>query len=601
MNKLLLLFLLFPLSGICQSAQRWSTATVPASGSNFSTVIPNAEITVCEWNSSLNCISQISIYSDPALTQGITQPLTANGVGVYSYYVDGGTHVVEQVCAPYNQCSFYDVYIGNTGNGSMVYPPAGVPVSTGTAWGSSYSVQGTDSKLLSSGTIGSSGSLLCIDSLGGATTSGCAKQLVLQHNGTNLTDQVLLNFNDTTPTPPTGNVAVTFQSDSGGDLSAYVAASNLATQYVPQGTGQYVLVFGTSCTITNTGIGANPICYQNAAGQYFGGLVDGTGSSGITVSNFTLPSYVTQSNITAVYAFMISASSMANSEFEGMWVNSAGGGTIPGGASMLQGVNGASQPALDYPLGQVSVAFSALPTNYSAIQMNASRCCNGQGSIYIPLMGLEVHYTGTAPPSSSNLLVQPPLYYNSTLNTLGISPNWPNLNYITNIAGLPNPGSAYQSVSFVSDGQTPTDCSVGGGTFSNQINLCYWNGSSYVGFPISQYTSSSIVQSLSATAQTTTYAPSGYATPVAGMYRFTYYVNAVSETSSPHTTLTVTYQNAHTSGNTFTWNDIWSSAPAWDQYSAVFYAAVNTTITPLVTASGTISYDVHYKLEYLGN
>ncbi len=58
--------------------------------------------------------------------------------------------------------------------GSMTYPGSGVPNSTGSAWGTSYSVQGTDSTLLSSGTVSGTGSLLCLDSNGGATTSGCA-------------------------------------------------------------------------------------------------------------------------------------------------------------------------------------------------------------------------------------------------------------------------------------------------------------------------------------------------------------------------------------------------------------------------------------------
>jgi hypothetical protein len=62
----------------------------------------------------------------------------------------------------------------NSTGGGIGYPGAGVPLSTGFAWSTSYPVQGTDTKLLSSGTVsGSAGTPLCIDSLFGATTSGC--------------------------------------------------------------------------------------------------------------------------------------------------------------------------------------------------------------------------------------------------------------------------------------------------------------------------------------------------------------------------------------------------------------------------------------------
>lgn len=62
-----------------------------------------------------------------------------------------------------------------TNAGAMVWPGAGVPVSDGTSgpWGTSYAVQGSDSKLLSSGTISGVANLICTDSNEGATTVGC--------------------------------------------------------------------------------------------------------------------------------------------------------------------------------------------------------------------------------------------------------------------------------------------------------------------------------------------------------------------------------------------------------------------------------------------
>lgn len=58
--------------------------------------------------------------------------------------------------------------------GSMVYPGAGISNSTGSAWGTSYGAQGTDTNLLTAGTVSGTGSTLCTDANGGATTSGCS-------------------------------------------------------------------------------------------------------------------------------------------------------------------------------------------------------------------------------------------------------------------------------------------------------------------------------------------------------------------------------------------------------------------------------------------
>jgi hypothetical protein len=63
---------------------------------------------------------------------------------------------------------------GGGGGGGMVYPPAGIPQSTGTAWGQSKPVQGGDTALLSVGIITpGAGTPLCLDGADGATTSGC--------------------------------------------------------------------------------------------------------------------------------------------------------------------------------------------------------------------------------------------------------------------------------------------------------------------------------------------------------------------------------------------------------------------------------------------
>src|SRR6185312_8529773 len=56
-------------------------------------------------------------------------------------------------------------------------------------------------------------------------SAGCRVRNHPPANGADLADQTLLNFNDTTPAPPSGFTNVLWQSDSSGDLSAYAAAT----------------------------------------------------------------------------------------------------------------------------------------------------------------------------------------------------------------------------------------------------------------------------------------------------------------------------------------------------------------------------------------
>ena len=59
---------------------------------------------------------------------------------------------------------------------------------------------------------------------------GGGASLLLAHNGTPLSDQSYLNFNDFNPSPPAGYTNVIFQPDGAGDLSGYVPAAGGVTQ-----------------------------------------------------------------------------------------------------------------------------------------------------------------------------------------------------------------------------------------------------------------------------------------------------------------------------------------------------------------------------------
>lgn len=80
-------------------------------------------------------------------------------------------------------------------SGSMVYPGTGIAKSTGSAWATSLGQQGTDTNLMSSGTVsGAAGTAVCLDAQSGLTTSNCAAA---------------------------GSASLTFSSIGDGQVSAY--------------------------------------------------------------------------------------------------------------------------------------------------------------------------------------------------------------------------------------------------------------------------------------------------------------------------------------------------------------------------------------------
>lgn len=268
---------------------------------------------------------------------------------------------------------------------------------------------------------------------------------------------------------------------SSGTATISCPGCGLAPGYIPAAGGQYALVYARACT-TNVGF-CSPGTDSSGNAVFNGG---GVGNSGLSTgsilwSNFTLPSYINPANVTSVYAFAISGSDIAVGSILD-WDTSTGfshGGACSAGQSSPRAL--APYGGNYFVVGQTTCPMN-IPPDFSAGQIHADICCNTtSGSLHIYAVGLEVHYTGTAPPAVGNVLVAPPLTYNPTTNTLGISAGWPNLSYATIVANLPQPAGT-SSLSWVSDGSTGTDCATGGGS---HLNLCYWNGSSYTNIPIS--------------------------------------------------------------------------------------------------------------------
>ena len=111
------------------------------------------------------------------------------------------------------------------------------------------------------------------------------------------------------------------------------------------------------------------------------------------------------------------------------------------------------------------------------------------------------------PPTSTNVNVLTPLYYNPSTQILGIDPlaSFQGLNLLsTAVAGLPS-SPTLDATYRIHDGSTSTDCTTGSGS---DLVDCFWNGSSYVGssvgsggFPIT-LGSTSIAASSTTTAVT---------------------------------------------------------------------------------------------------
>lgn len=142
-------------------------------------------------------------------------------------------------------------------------------------------LQGTDTKLLTAGTVAGTGATLCTDANGGATTTGCSSGggATFQANGTNLANQTTINFvNSAAVTgitlnasnPSVGQVTFTFSGTlnptGGGTGLSNPTAHSL---FVAEGSSNFNLVTSPStngvyvCAFNVVGSAAvDPTCSQ---------------------------------------------------------------------------------------------------------------------------------------------------------------------------------------------------------------------------------------------------------------------------------------------------------------------------------------------------
>jgi parallel beta-helix repeat protein len=230
----------------------------------------------------------------------------------------------------------------------------------------------------------------CVANGAGAGVSSAQGVLPIQVNGDN--------------NPHSGNIVI---SSLGAELQA---------QYMQVAPGQSAFVFPSSCSAPTPTTG-----WENACNNSSGSITSNNTGTASVFWNFScssLPSYITCANITAIYAVMISTASGANSP------DQVGGCNLTGfaGCDTTSAKLTPSSSSDTWVATQVSrqITFSGTP-NLSGLEIAITSTISlGSvfGSISASLVGLEIHYTGSAPPASTVLNIAPCAYYVSLTNTL---------------------------------------------------------------------------------------------------------------------------------------------------------------------------------------
>ncbi len=198
------------------------------------------------------------------------------------------------------------------------------------------------------------------------------------------------------------------------------AGITLATQIIPPITGQYVVIYPTTSTVTNTlqvfgtvdatsgkmfRNGSCSLCFP------YNGHIDWSGFG----PNFTATG-IPNANVTAIYATtvasLIGAGQVGVHQF-----------SCTDGSHSAQPISTLTSP---FPLQQFNAVMSGSPTtfNFSTASCDASDTSSlnfsDTSNTYLDTVALVVYYTGTAVPLSTSLNIAPCLSLNPAINTLGI-------------------------------------------------------------------------------------------------------------------------------------------------------------------------------------
>lgn len=257
----------------------------------------------------------------------------------------------------------------------------------------------------------------------------------------------------------------TAQTAVNGQLQALVQA--------PDANQGVYLPFG-SCATSQAGGSTTPVQLSCSAANGGSGIIEsakGTfvyhaGTWYMTWSGVTLPSYISASNVTAVYAVVTTGES---------------GTAAPGGYCSWTGSGGNVGMNLSSPNDiqkntSLSMPGSAITSATCTVEL-AQSTYGYYGQVAVSMIGLWVEYTGTAPPANTKTLVGPPLVFSALTNTLSISPYYTSYLFPTTAASLPDPMIFSDATYWVSDLTALSGTCTGGGTLQG---WCTSNGSAWL-------------------------------------------------------------------------------------------------------------------------
>ena len=205
---------------------------------------------------------------------------------------------------------------------------------------SSVPIQGSDANLLSSGTVSGTGSSLCTDANGGATTVGCSGGSVM--------------------TWPSGGAGIPNYNGSSAWGTSYSASNTIPSTFIPTLNQNTTGTAATATNVAYTGLtGTVPTWNQNTTGT--AANLSGTPT---LPSGTVLPGYLTTASAASTYAALASANAFTST-------NSFGGNvTLPPTGTATSGTNYGS-PIL-YLQGSYWNGTSASTDNFSFTQSNAT-------------------------------------------------------------------------------------------------------------------------------------------------------------------------------------------------------------------------------------
>ena len=321
-----------------------------------------------------------------------------------------------------------------------------------------------------------------------SATSAASNVTDFKHAGTLLTGAFAPNaavqvydYDESAIAPDSGSIVANFRANTGtGKWNVEVpsASSLIQMQNTAAPAGQGVFVPFTACTNDNTDpfslitlqqCDAKSGILQSSTGGIFGHNATG----GFIWSGASLPSGLSPSNVTGVYA-------LSNN-----WTAATSVGiTLNCGAGVAESIP-SNQQVLVGPLSGITGSnIGTVTCTLQAIQSTLGSYMDLQQT----QLGLWVTYTGSPLTQTAILNIGLPLQYSSFNNTLTVGPYWPNGVTALTVATLPSPsagqdgGTGYPQY-LVSDLATPTiggACTGGGSTYG----WCQSNGSGYVVFAL---------------------------------------------------------------------------------------------------------------------